>query len=149
MHYFTSRLLHSMTSVTRERWMHYFTSRLLHSMTSVSRRAMHALFHQPTVTFYVTISTYNAHTEPLLKNLRILKIQDILILQTLKMYHKHRNNKLPTYIQNWPLQANKEIHHHKTRHADELHTHRTLHMFAEKCLRYNVIRVVNNSPLCI
>ena len=46
----------------------------------------------------ISISTYNAHTEPLLKNLRILKIQDILILQTLKMYHKHRNNKLPTYI---------------------------------------------------
>ena len=65
------------------------------------------------------------------------------------MYHKHRNNKLPTYIQNWPLQANKEIHHHNTRHADELHPHRALHMFAEKCLRYNVIRVVNNSPLCI
>ena len=54
-----------------------------------------------------------------------------------------------TYIKNWPLQANKEIHHHNTRHADELHTHRALHMFAEKCLRYNVIRVVNNSPLCI
>ena len=65
------------------------------------------------------------------------------------MYHKHRNNTLPTYIQNWPFQANKEIHHHNTRHADELHTHRALHMFAEKCLRYNVIRVVNNSPLCI
>ena len=29
------------------------------------------------------------------------------------------------------------------------YTHRALHMFAEKCLRYNVIRVVNNSPLCI
>ena len=32
--------------------MHYFTRRLLHSMTSVSCQAMHALFHQPTVTFY-------------------------------------------------------------------------------------------------
>ena len=32
----------------------------------------------------ISISTYNAHTEPLLKNLRILKIQHILILQTVK-----------------------------------------------------------------
>ena len=32
----------------------------------------------------ISISTYNAHTEPLLKNLILLKIQDILILQTLK-----------------------------------------------------------------
>ena len=97
----------------------------------------------------ISISTYNAHTESLLKNLRILKIQDILLLQTLKMYHKHGNNKLPTYIQNWSLHANKEIHHHNTRQADELHTHRVLHKFAEKCLRYNLIRVVNNSQLCI
>ena len=93
MHYFTSRLLHSMTSVScpvmhalfhqptvifydisimpsdactispadcyivwhqyhAKRCMHYFTSQLLHSMTSVSCQAMHALFHQPTVTFY-------------------------------------------------------------------------------------------------
>ena len=95
-----------------------------------------------------SISTYNAHTEPLLKNLRILKIQDILLLQTLKLFHKHRNNKLPTYIQNWSLHANKEIHHHNTRQADELHTHRVLHKFAEKCLRYNLIRVINNSPFC-
>ena len=68
------------------------------------------------------------------------------------MYHKHGNNKLPTYIQNWSLHANKEIHHHNTRQADELHTHigpRALRKFAEKCLRYNLIRVVNNSPLCI
>ena len=96
-----------------------------------------------------SISTYNAHTEPLLENLRILKIQDILLLQTLKMYHNHRNNKLPTYLQNWSLHANKEIHHHNTRQADELHTHRVLHKFAEKCLRYNLIRVINNSPFCI
>ena len=73
MHYFTSQLLHSMTSVScrsdactispadcyilwhqyHAAWcMHYFTSQLLHSMTSVSCQVMHALFHQPTVTFY-------------------------------------------------------------------------------------------------
>ena len=33
----------------------------------------------------------------MLKKLRILKIQDILILQTLKMHHKHQNDQLPTY----------------------------------------------------
>ncbi len=66
------------------------------------------------------------------------------------MYHKHRNNKLPTYyIQNVPLHANKEIHHHNTCQTDELHTHRAIHMCADKCLRYNLITVLNNSPLCI
>ena len=32
---------------------------------------------------------------------------------------------------------------------DELHTHFALHMFAEKCLRYNLIRVVNESMLFV
>ena len=43
----------------------------------------------------VMISSYNAHTESFFKNLKLLKIQDILTLQTLKIYHKFRNNKLP------------------------------------------------------
>ena len=43
------------------------------------------------------ISSYNAHTESFFKNLKLLKIQDILTLQTLKIYHKFRNNKLPYY----------------------------------------------------
>ena len=29
------------------------------------------------------------------------------------------------------------------------HTERALHVFAERCRRYNLIRVVNNNPLCI
>ena len=66
------------------------------------------------------------------------------------MYHKHRNNKLPTYIENWSIHANKEIHHHKyTPSKLVTHTHIALHMFADKSLRYNLIRVVNNIPLCI
>ena len=43
----------------------------------------------------VMISSYNAHTEPFFKNLKLLKIQDILTLQTLKIDNKFRNNKLP------------------------------------------------------
>ena len=44
------------------------------------------------------ISSYNAHTESFFKNLKLLKIQDILILHSLKIYHTFRNNKLPNYI---------------------------------------------------
>ncbi len=49
----------------------------------------------------VMISSYNAHTEFFYQNLKLLKIQDIILLltlQTLKIYHKFRNNKLPYYI---------------------------------------------------
>ena len=82
----------------------------------------------------VMISSYNAHTESFFKNLKLLKIQDILTLQTLKIYHKFRNNKLPYYIQNWPLFQNSNIHNHNTRGANALHKNRCLHVFAQKSL---------------
>ena len=45
------------------------------------------------------IRSYNANTESFFKNVKLLlKIQDILTLQTLKIYHKFRNNKLPYYM---------------------------------------------------
>ena len=78
----------------------------------------------------VMISSYNAHTEPFFKNLKLLNIQDILTLQTLKIYHKFRNNNLPNYIQNWPLFQNSNIHNHNTRGANALHKNRCSHVFA-------------------
>ena len=43
----------------------------------------------------VMISSYNAHTGSFFKNLKLLKIQDILTLQILIIDNKFRNNKLP------------------------------------------------------
>ena len=92
----------------------------------------------------VMISSYNAHTESFFKNLKLLKIQDILTLQTLKIYHKFRNNKLPYYIQNWPQFQNSNIHNHNTRGANALHKNRCLHVFAQKSLKLNISNIVND-----
>ena len=94
----------------------------------------------------VMISSYNVHTESFFKNLKLLKIQDILTLQTLKIYHKFRNNKLPYYIQNWPLFQNSNIHNHNTRGANALHKNRCLHVFAQKSLKLNITNIVNDTP---
>ena len=58
----------------------------------------------------VANSKYNAHTDPLFKLYRILKLSDVLTLQTMKVYHKFRQNELPVYMLNWPLITNNEIH---------------------------------------
>ena len=34
----------------------------------------------------ITLNTYNSHTEPFFKNLKLLKIEDMLKLQELKFY---------------------------------------------------------------
>ncbi len=89
---------------------------------------------------------YNAHTEPLFKLYRILKLSDVLTLQTMKLYHKFRNNELPVYMQNWPLITNNEIHQYNTRIASDLHTFRYHDTFARKSLRHYIVQTINNTP---
>ena len=94
----------------------------------------------------VMIISSNALTEIVFKNLKLLNIQDILTLQTLKLYHKFRNNKLPYYMQNWPLYQNYNIHNHSTRGANALHNNRCIHVFAQKSLKLNITNIVNDTP---
>ena len=46
----------------------------------------------------ITLSKYNAHTDPLFIKLKLLKIQDIYSLCLLKFYHKYKQNVLPNYF---------------------------------------------------
>ena len=46
----------------------------------------------------MTCSPYNSHTEPLFKTLGLLKIEDMLKLNTLNFIYKLNNNKLPVYF---------------------------------------------------
>ena len=46
----------------------------------------------------ITNSDYLAHTEPLCKRLRILKISDMFSVALWKFYYKLMNNKLPEYF---------------------------------------------------
>ena len=49
----------------------------------------------------ITASSYISHTEPLFKQLNLLKVEDILTLQELKFYFKYNQGILPKYLQNW------------------------------------------------
>ena len=48
----------------------------------------------------MTNSRYNAHTEPLFKQLHLLKVKGIFGNQCLKFWYKYVNNKLPNYFRN-------------------------------------------------
>ena len=49
----------------------------------------------------ITCSKYNAHTEPIFKKLKLLKIDDIYKVSLLKFYHKYNTNKLPLYFKDF------------------------------------------------
>jgi hypothetical protein len=94
----------------------------------------------------VTCSKYNMHTEPLLKNLKILKASDIFKLAKLKFYHKFVNNKHPLYLQKLPLQPNTTIHRHNTRSSKNIHRNRVSHSYATQSISYNIPIAINEQP---
>ena len=82
----------------------------------------------------INLSKYNAHTEPIFKQFKLLKVNHILQTQEFKFYHKFKNNTLPAYLQHLNLLPNSSIHIHNTRGKTDLHIHRTTHTFAKQCL---------------
>ena len=57
----------------------------------------------------IAASKYNAHTEPLFKQLNLLKSCDICKLQELKCYHKLINRQLPKYVECFVYQTNLDL----------------------------------------
>ena len=94
----------------------------------------------------VNLSKYNAHCDPLFKKFKILKLPDLLKLQELKTYFKFVHSELPTYLLELPFDLNVTIHNHNTRGHNKIHANVVIHEFAKRCLRYNIIKTVNNSP---
>ena len=94
----------------------------------------------------LSASKYNAHTEPLFKNLKLLKIEHILKLHELKLYYKFIHIRLPVYLQNLKLDQNSSIHNINTRGQHNIHTTRVQHEFAKHSLRYTLPRTINNTP---
>ena len=94
----------------------------------------------------ITLNRYNSHTEPLFKNLKLLKIEDMLKLQELKFYFKYIHKQLHSYLLNWEMIPSINIHNYNTRAKDNIHTFRAKHDFAMKCLRHSLPHTINETP---
>ena len=97
----------------------------------------------------ITASKYNAHTEPIFKELNLLKVEDIFKLQVMKFYFKFKNGSLPHYLQSLPLQHNQDVHSHNTRSCKIIHQLNTNHEYAKKCIRNSLPKIINDTPKCI
>ena len=92
----------------------------------------------------ITSSKYNAHTEPLFKQLDCLKLPDIIKLNTLKFYYKLENNLLPKYFVNMTLVKQSDVHSYNTRNKAHVSTVRIRHAYAARCVRHSLTAVINN-----
>ena len=59
---------------------------------------------------------YNAHTQPIMKKLKILKVTDLYTMAALKVFHKYKHNNLPLYFNNL-FEKVEPQHNYNTRHG--------------------------------
>ena len=85
----------------------------------------------------ITLSKYNAHTNPLFIRLKLLKIQDMYSLCLLKFYHKYKNNVLPSYF-NGMFEVVYPTHNYSTRQRGQPRLAGCRTKLAETAIRYSL-----------
>ena len=75
---------------------------------------------QKNVIRHISHAAPREHTNPLFKNLNLLKVTDIIHVNLATFTYKAWNGLLPNAFHNF-LIRNRELHHHNTRHADNAH----------------------------
>ena len=92
---------------------------------------------------------YNAHTEPLFKLCNLLKVEDIFKLNCLKFYFKYCHQQVPLYFLKWKFTSNSDIHLYNTRQKDSLTSVKTKTKFAEKCIHFEIPKLINSTDTLI
>ena len=100
----------------------------------------------------ISKSKFYSHSDPILKKLEILKIDDIHYhdyLQQIKFYYKYLNNLLPSYFTNFNFATNATVHNYSTRGCHQIRNSLVKHDFSRKCIRYSLPILINTTPIII
>ena len=93
----------------------------------------------------ITKSDYRAHTEPLCKEHKLLKVHDIYYLALLKFYSKLVNNNLPHYFSSFTSQFFAGQQNYNLRNPT-MQLPRIKHEFPKQSPRYKLITTLNITP---
>ena len=93
----------------------------------------------------ISSSKYNAHTEPIFKNLRLLKLEDLMKLNTLKFYFKLKHHKVPFYFESYKVLSQEDIHGKETRFNNLIPTNVTRTVMQQNCLRQYLPPILNST----
>ena len=94
----------------------------------------------------ITSSKYNAHTEPLFINLKLLKIEDIYKLSILKFYFKYKNNLLPNFFRGMFDTIQPTRHNYSTRPRDQPILPISKTALAKQSIRFSLPEEIANIP---
>ena len=93
----------------------------------------------------MTNSKYNAHTEPLFKDLKLLKRDGIFDIQCMKFFYKFTNNTLPKYFHSLFI-YNHGIYEIETRNHNQQHLFATRTHSAEHVIRHHIPKLIDKFP---
>ena len=96
----------------------------------------------------MTNSKYNAHTEPLFKELDMLKVNDIFCVQCMKFWYNFVNKSLPEYFGTM-FTFNNELYQVETRDQNQLHFFPTRIINAPNVLRHRILDLLQENPWAI
>ena len=93
---------------------------------------------------FITFSNFQEHTTPIFKNFKILKLQDIVKFNTLKLIYLYYKDQLPLKIKDI-FTTNESVNLYNTRGGKLLFISQvnTTH-YGIKSLRYNVLVIWND-----
>ena len=96
----------------------------------------------------ISSAQYNAHTDPLFKTLKILKVTDLFKLKSLKFFFRYSKNELPGYFDNM-FTSIPSTHNYPTRYRDVPRYAIPRHASTEKCIRHSITKLIQNSPMTV
>lgn len=119
-------------------------SRLYYGITVWGQKANCLLKLQKRAVRIVMLSKYNAHTDPLLKALKILKTTDLYVVQLYKLFYKIQNGKVPLYFKHL-FQNNRTIKQYNTRSTYIIPPIYTKLTITHNCIQMKLIKIINTA----
>ena len=72
------------------------------------------------------------HTQPLMKQLKILSLPDMLLIKSMKFYYKYKHEEVPEYFISFNIITQGANHDHDTRNRDDIRTNRTCTLMSNR-----------------
>ena len=97
----------------------------------------------------ISVSTFNAHTDPMFKRFELLPIKCLFDLNCLKFVYNFKKGNLPCHFLNIRCLQRSSVHDHDTRYASLIDSEPTRTVMAQNCIRHHLVNVLNCTHRCI
>ena len=85
----------------------------------------------------ISLSNYNAHTEPIFKRRDIITIKNLFDLNCLKFVYNYKKRELPDHFLKFGCAQRASIHDHEKRFSSLKDSEQTRTVMAENCMRHH------------